>query len=101
MILLILLGDVFDDINDIKGDDTKSIKTTVVLVGVKGLIKRVESYNKRCRENNTKSQTVKMISDKLTLHKSVLQKIPWISAGYFTHSKDGAISRPMGIIRSL
>ena len=65
MILLILLGDVFDDINDIKGDYTKSIKTTVVLVGVKSLIKHVESYNKRWGENNTKSQTVKMISDKL------------------------------------
>lgn len=45
MTLLILPYDIIDDMNDVAIDKTKPIKTAVVIVGLKGLVKHVKSFN--------------------------------------------------------
>lgn len=76
----------------------KLIKTAVIFVRLKGLIKRRELFM-HCKDN-TKSKTGRMISNQLTRYKSILRKVAFISAVYFTHSKDGAISKLIDIIRT-
>ena len=70
MILLILPYDIIDDVNDVAIDETKPIKTAVIIIGLKGLVKHVESFNELYGCN------VKL-SFGLTLFACVTQVVPW------------------------